>query len=106
MRFAQRVLSVFQRSPRVPLSARRPDVTGAATQTQHPSTLGLEAIDMDVVNAANRRNDALERVAGAGWTGNKGANEGRATYVPPMPEDETYAATYHAVWNRKKGERK
>ncbi|MFK7876738.1 MAG: hypothetical protein AB8B71_13320 [Paracoccaceae bacterium] len=101
-----RVLKMpFARRTYVPLAARRPDlnVHGANSAAPRVVPLGMEALDLDLVEKAARRNDALERVAGAGWTGNNATQENRATYVRPMPQDETYAAAYHAACNTKKG---
>ena len=62
----------------------------------------MEAVDFDLIDKINRRNDALERVnqvrmnnRPGGWTA------AASTDVEPMPEDETYAARYHRAFQAK-----
>ena len=50
---------------------------------------------MSVVNAANRRNESLDR-GQTNWT-NRG-HMAAATDVAPMPDDQTYAARFHAAF--------
>jgi hypothetical protein len=91
----------FRRAPRRPLAARRP---GRAEMGQIRTVpLGMEAIDMALVDQTNRRNDALERThaiktdtATAG-----GYTVQASTHVNPMPEDETYAARFHRAYMKK-----
>jgi hypothetical protein len=75
----------------------------ASRQPQHRDAddvpLGMEATDMAHVNAATRRNESLER-GQTSWT-YRGSMKA-ATYVPPMADDETYAAAYHAAFQKDK----
>lgn len=90
----------FRRAPRRPLSARQP-----AMEREAKPALGMEAIDMEIVNAAQRRNAALERVNtfSAQKRGFGGFLQTAETGVAPLPDDETYAARYHRAYNEKKG---
>jgi hypothetical protein len=89
----------FRRGPRVPLAARRPDRDALGQAQAVP--LGMEATDLEVVDQASRRNDALERTHSVA-TRRNGSYKGRAsTHVNAMPEDETYAARYHRAFNKK-----
>ncbi len=68
--------------------------------------LGLEAIDMKTVQAANRRNASLERVSTffgtrSGLFGSFAQNADTAVARPA--DDQTYAAWYHRAYNQKKG---
>lgn len=85
----------FRRQTPGTLSARRP----AREHREVP--LGMEAIDLSQVDAANRRNDALERSTTLFSQGNPSLTHRAATRVEPMPEDETYAAAYHRAFNKK-----
>lgn len=67
-------------------------------RSQSTSPLGMEATDMKLVDAVNRRNDALERVHHAP---NATQTRRSATDIDPFPEDETYAARYHRAYNKK-----
>ncbi len=95
-----RVLSYpFKSRSRRPLAARRPDRAEMGQSKDVP--LGMEAIDMSIVQKASLRNDALEKATTAFRTP-KGFFQGmRSTYVAPMPEDENYAARYHRAYNKK-----
>ncbi|WP_299149765.1 hypothetical protein [uncultured Tateyamaria sp.] len=88
----------FRRMPRQSLAARRP---GRAEMDQiRDVPLGMEAMDMDLIDRVTRQNDALERVNMV--RSRDGEMVGRSsTYVAPMPEDETYAARYHRAYNKK-----
>lgn len=93
----------FRRDKRRPLAQRQPERT---RNEQVP--LGMEAIDLSVVEAVNRRNASLERVST--FFGNKGRFgsflENAETRVMPLADDETYAARYHSAYNQKKGNNK
>ena len=90
----------FPRQERRPLAARRPD-RGDMGQTR-TVPLGMEAVDMDMIDKVNRRNDALERVATVRTSGRTDSFAGRAsTHVDAMPEDETYAARFHRAFQKK-----
>jgi len=91
----------FRRQPPRPLAERRPARDEMGQNRTVP--LGMEATDLTMIDRVNRRNDALERVAGL--QGRKGAFgsflAGASTQVDPMPEDETYAARYHRAYIKK-----
>jgi hypothetical protein len=63
----------------------------------------MEALDIDLVERVNRRNDALERVNSVRRGGLLSGHADRlaATHVEPIPDDETYAARFHRAYNRK-----
>ncbi len=87
----------FRRGPRRPLSARQPERADRSTP------LGMEALDLDTVERVNRRNNALERVTGVRASARR---SGRFTHVadltvPPMVDDETYAARYSQAFQNK-----
>ena len=65
--------------------------------------LGMEAIDMNVVDAVNRRNNALERATGVFHRSNlhKSGIASADTSVQPMTDDETYAAQYYSAYIKK-----
>ncbi len=67
--------------------------------------LGLEAIDMTVVDAAARRNASLERTST--FFSSKGRLgsflESADARVTQIDDDATYAARYHRAYNQKKG---
>lgn len=88
----------FRRGPRRPLAHRQPE---RAAKDEIP--LGLEAVDMSVVQAANRKNASLERVstffAPKGRMGS--FLEHAETSVDALPDDETYAARFHRAYNKK-----
>jgi hypothetical protein len=90
----------LRRTPRGPLSARQPNRDdGTATP------LGMEAIDMSLVGAAQRRNAALERPSTL-FTRNRrfsGFLDAAETSVSALPDDETYAARYHRAYMSRKG---
>lgn len=91
----------FRRGPRRPLAQRQPP-----SARDRSTPLGLEAVDMSVVDSVNRTNASLERVStffgarrGIGSFLEKAEN-----HVTPLADDETYAARYHRAYNQKKGE--
>ncbi|MFK7762796.1 MAG: hypothetical protein AB8B62_06005 [Roseobacter sp.] len=92
----------FVRAPRRPLAQRQPKSVRA---TGESVPLGLEAIDMSVVDSTNRRNASLERVStffsAKGHLGSFTKNAD--SHVTPLADDETYAARYHRAYNQKKG---
>ncbi|MGB3244379.1 MAG: hypothetical protein WBB25_07585 [Sulfitobacter sp.] len=61
--------------------------------------LGMEAIDLDSVNSAARRNESLER-GHTNWTNRGGI--AAATDVAPMADDETYAKRFHTAFIKDK----
>ena len=90
---------LFTREPRKPLAARRPSREELG-QIKEDVPLGMEAIDIDYVEQMARRNDALERANGVHAGKNVGMLRRAATFVAPMPEDETYAARYHRAFHK------
>lgn len=94
------ILSPFRSGPRRPLAHRQPTLEKA-----DKVPLGMEAIDMSVVDAANRRNASLERVSTffAPKRSMGSFLEHAETRITPLSDDETYAARYHRAYNQKKG---
>ncbi|MGR3501416.1 hypothetical protein [Pseudaestuariivita sp.] len=88
------LMAPFRRAPRRPLSQRRPEMP---VDAEVP--LGMEGLDLASVEQVNRRNDALERTH---WTFSQNSSRSAATHIKPMPEDETYAATYHRAFQKQK----
>jgi hypothetical protein len=90
----------FRRSPRGPLAARQPK-RDADTSTP----LGMEAIDMSLVGAAQRRNAALERPSTLFARNRRfsGFLDAAETSVTALPDDETYAARDHRAYMSRKG---
>ena len=90
----------FRRGPRRPLSARQPKL-----QQDDKTPLGMEAIDMSLINSVNRRNASLERVSTFFGPKRRNASflENAETSLTPLSDDETYAARYHRAYNQKKG---
>ena len=80
-----------QRSTYRPLANRQPP--------RRPSDvpLGMEATDLEAVSRANRRNESLER-GQTNWLASKGVFGRADTDVPPLADDETYAARFHDVF--------
>ena len=91
----------FKREKRRPLADRQP-----ARVKDTGVQLGLEAIDMSVIDSVNRRNSSLERVST--FFGSKrrsgSFSESADTHVKPFTDDENYAAQYHRAYNQKKGQ--
>lgn len=92
------LLSPFTRGPRRPLAQRQPTL-----ERDNSVPLGMEAIDMSIVEAANRRNAALERVSTffAPKRSMGSFLEHAETRITPLSDDETYAARYHRAYNQK-----
>ncbi|WP_299041242.1 hypothetical protein [uncultured Tateyamaria sp.] len=93
-----RILSMpFRRAPRGPLAGRRPSRDEMGQNRRVP--LGMEGVDMDVIDRATRANDTSDRLP---TLVGKGGFFGRSsTHVKPMPEDETYAARFHRAFQKK-----
>ncbi len=99
-RLWQIIRTPFLRSPRRPLSARRPGRDEMGQTRAVP--LGMEATDMSIIDRVNRQNDALERTQKVHMRSNTGFfAASAATQVDAMPEDETYAARYHRAYIKK-----
>tara|TARA_R110002110_G_scaffold130063_7_gene310380 strand:+ start:1899 stop:2240 length:342 start_codon:yes stop_codon:yes gene_type:complete len=79
-----------------PLAERQPQ---APAQQDVP--LGLEAVDLDYVARTTRRNESLER-ATTNWMRKGSGLLGAAaeTAISPLADDETYAARYHAAFQK------
>ena len=60
--------------------------------------LGMEATDLDAVSRTNRRNESLER-GQTNWLSAKGVFGRADADVPPLADDETYAARYHDAFH-------
>ena len=78
----------------VPLSARQPE------RRKREVPLGMEAIDLDALSSANRRNESLER-GQTNWLSNLGVFGRSDAEIAPLADDETYAARYHAAFHKK-----
>lgn len=89
----------FKRQGRRPLATRRPE--RAEMGQERKTLLGMEATDMSIVDAASRRNDALDRSIGNRIQDGQPLFGRASTYVEAMPEDETYARRYTRVFQRK-----
>ena len=98
MRIFDWILAPFRRTPRRPLAQRQPTF-----EKMDDVPLGMEAIDMSVVDAANRRNASLERVNTffAPKRSMGSFLEHAETRISPLADDETYAARYHRAYNKK-----
>jgi hypothetical protein len=94
------IFAPFRREPRKPLAYRRPDLDAP----ERPP-LGMEAIDMSVVQSAQRRNASLERVSTLFTSRRQFGSfmENADADVARFNDDETYAARYHRAYNQKKG---
>lgn len=85
----------FRRGPRKPLTARQPKLE------QRETPLGMEATDLDVVEATIRQNQSLER-SGQIFGQSKGSFAQAADRtVRTFKDDETYAAEYHRTFGKK-----
>jgi len=92
-------MSPFRRAPRRPLAFRQPSLG----QDAQGVPLGMEALDLALVEKVNRRNAALERVNTL-FTRKRTAGrflEHAETRVTPLPDDETYAAHFHRAYMKK-----
>lgn len=91
----------FRTGPRRPLASRQPPRAPGSGE----AALGLEAVDMALVDRVNRRNNALERVSTFFVPARpfRSFIEQSQTGVTPLPDDETYATRYHRAYIDKKG---
>ena len=78
-----------------PLASRQPE------RRTREVPLGYEGLDLEEVSRANRRNESLER-GQTNWLSNKGFFGRPDTEVLPLADDETYAARYHAAFQKDK----
>jgi hypothetical protein len=90
----------FRRDRRRPLSHRQPQ---RADDGQVP--LGMEEIDLSMVESVNRRNASLERVSTFFGNNRRLGSflEHAETRVTPLADDETYAARYYRAYKQTKG---
>jgi hypothetical protein len=65
--------------------------------------LGLEAVDMTMIDKVNRRNASLERVSTFFAPNRRFGSfvEHAETGVQKMPDDENYAAWFYRAYNKK-----
>ncbi|MEM8654745.1 MAG: hypothetical protein AAGF36_08355 [Pseudomonadota bacterium] len=94
MRF---ITTPFRRRRRRPLADRRPSRGEMGQNRKVP--LGMEGLDLDVIDKAARANDTSDRMPTI--IGRDGFFARSATHVTPMPEDETYAARFHRAFHKK-----
>lgn len=87
----RRITSLFLPSARRPLSARQPQFKNREVE------LGMEATDMKVVDAANRRNQSLDR--SNSWNGS--FTEATDRSVKTFKDDANYARDYHRLFGTK-----
>ena len=93
-----RIISTpFRRQARRPLADRRPSRDEMGQNRKVP--LGMEGLDLDVIDKAARANDTSDRIPTI--IGRDGFFGRSATHVAPMPEDETYAARFHRAFQKK-----
>ena len=79
-----------------PHASRQP-----ARPRQEKAPLGMEAIDLNEVARTTRRNESLERGTTNWMRARMGLFGGHADVtVDPLADDETYAARYHAAFQR------
>ena len=91
----------FRRGPRRPLATRQPGREEMGQTRKIP--LGMEALDMRIVDEANKRNDALERASGVFHQRNmlRSGIASANTSIDPMNDDETYAARFYGAYIKK-----
>lgn len=82
----------FQRGPRRPLAHRQPKLASKDVPR------GMEATNMDAVDTANRRNQSLER--STSWKFGFGSYADQP--IRAFDDDETYAKTYHHLYDDRK----
>lgn len=93
-----------QRGVYRPLSSRQPQRDPDDAKTP----LGMEGLDLALIERTARQNEALERSTG-GWNARRtrGSFLGAApSQGPAKPEDETYAAWFHAAFLKDKSKDK
>ncbi len=97
----QIISAPFRSGPRRPLSTRQPSLADVGRTRETP--LGMEALDMSVVDEANRRNNALERPTGVFHRSNlhRSGITSADTSIEPINDDETYAAHYYSAYIKK-----
>ncbi|MEP5730078.1 MAG: hypothetical protein ABJL67_11995 [Sulfitobacter sp.] len=80
-----------------PLSTRQPD----RNEKKQAVPLGMEALDLEAVSRATRRNESLER-GQTNWLTKSGFFGRADTDVAPLADDETYAARFHTAFHKEK----
>ena len=78
-----------------PLASRQPE------RRKQTVPLGMEALDIEALGRANRRNESLER-GQTNWLGRSGFFGRTDTDVAPLADDETYAARYFDAFQKDK----
>ena len=78
-----------------PLASRQPE-----RRTQDVP-LGMEGLDLDEISRTNRRNESLER-GQMNWLSKTGFFGRPDTDVPPLADDETYAARFYDAFQKDK----
>lgn len=79
-----------------PLSTRQPP-----RPEKQKTPLGMEAIDLEAVARTTRKNESLERGTTNWIRARTGLFGGHAEItVEPLADDETYAARYHAAFQK------
>ena len=88
----------FRRAPRRPLAQRRPERADSSVP------LGMEALDLKLVEQVNSRNNSLERANTVPIGENKRGGFLSVTEpkTAPMPEDETYSKRFFEAFQIKR----
>ncbi len=88
----------FRRGPRRPLADRQPRLRNTGD-----TPLGLEAVDMSIIDKVNQRNASLERVNTFFAPSRRFGSfvEHAETRMQPLPDDENYAAWYYHAYTKK-----
>lgn len=95
MSFWNKLSYLFRPGPRRPLAMRQPKLE------EREVPLGMEATDLNVVEATIRQNQALDRSSTI-FGRNKGSfAEAADRTVREFKDDETYAAEYHRTFGKK-----
>lgn len=85
----------FRRTPRRPLATRQPKLV------EREVPLGMEATDLDAIEATIRTNQSLERSSTLIGRNRGSFTEAADRTVRPFNDDETYAAEYHRAYGKK-----
>lgn len=90
----RRLTAPFRLEPRRPLAARQPE------QVKRDVPLGMEATDLDLVEATIRKNQSLERSSNIFNRNRGGFAEAADRTQRSFKDDETYAAEYHRAFGK------
>ncbi len=88
-------IALFRSGPRRPLAMRQPKLE------KREVPLGMEATDLDVVEATIRKNHSLERSSTVFGRNRGSFAEAAERSVRQFKDDETYAAEYHRTFGKK-----